>query len=491
MRTHTLKLFGLSTALVMLTVAVLTFVVGSSAQTGSGTVDPTTIDGKFLMGYQGWYACPGDGSALNKWEHWFEYGTIPSADTATVDFWPDTSELDESELCPTNSFLTRPDGSPASLFSSYNQKTVMRHFQWMQQYGIDGVFLGRFVSVVRDKSLDFFSFDNQVAQNVRAGAESYGRVFAMQYDVSGAPAASLVQDIENDWKYLVDVLKITDSPRYLHHNGKPVLEIWGFGFNDDSHTATPQEAQELISFFKNNPDLRYRVTLMGGVPAFWRTLNRDARPDPAWLPVYHSFDIINAFTVRVHDEASADNFMQRQMIPDLIDVQSYVKSHPGVKLEYLPNVQPGYSGRNVGFQQHDPNPGPLNQVPRNGGRLYWRQVYDIISAFQIAGIPANSMMIWGAQFDEVDEGLAMYKMAPTNAELPAQGAFDPSNLNPGRGHFVPLNADGYQLPSDWYLQLAGQAAKMLRGEIPLSATIPIQPTLALPASARNQLAEHP
>ena len=72
-------------------------------------------------------------------------------------------------------------------------------------------------------------------------------------------------------------------------------------------------------------------------------------------------------------------------------------------------------------------------------------------------------MVYGAMFDEVDEGTAMYKLAPTAAQLPAQGTF------------VPLNIDGYNLGSDWYLRLANQAGRMLRGEIPVTSSIPITP----------------
>jgi len=72
-------------------------------------------------------------------------------------------------------------------------------------------------------------------------------------------------------------------------------------------------------------------------------------------------------------------------------------------------------------------------------------------------------MLYVAMFDEVDEGTAMFKLAPTQAEIPAQGAF------------VPLNIDGYSLPPDWYLRLGGKATRMLRGEIPLSAIMPIEP----------------
>ena len=72
-------------------------------------------------------------------------------------------------------------------------------------------------------------------------------------------------------------------------------------------------------------------------------------------------------------------------------------------------------------------------------------------------------MIYGAMFDEVDEGTAMYMLAPTPYELPAQGTW------------VPLNIDGQALPSDWYLRLAGEATRMLRGDRPLQSSMPITP----------------
>src|SRR5207248_11660928 len=132
---------------------------------------------------------------------------------------------------------------------------------------------------------------------------------------------------------------------------------------------------------------------------------------------------------------------QTQIIPDLADTASH-------GLDYMPVIF-------TGFSWHNMNRGPLNQIPRNGGKFYWVQAYNAIAA--------GCSMIIGAMFDEMDEGTAMLKMAPTSAELPAQGTF------------VPLNIDGQQLPSDWYLRLADQASGMLRGDIPLQNQIPISP----------------
>ncbi len=36
----------------------------------------------------------------------------------------------------------------------------------------------------------------------------------------------------DDWKLLLEKMTITKDPAYLHHNGKPVVAVWGFGFSD-------------------------------------------------------------------------------------------------------------------------------------------------------------------------------------------------------------------------------------------------------------------
>jgi hypothetical protein len=400
-------------------------------------VDPTTMSNKLLMGYQGWFSCKGDGSVADNWVHWF-FNNTPTAANAQMDFLPDVSELSADELFATS--MTCSNGQPVKLYSPYLPQTVARHFKWMRDYGLDGVFLQRFLS---DLSGPVLPLRNQVALNVQAGAEEYGRVFAIMYDVSGYSTNNnaMFNELTNDWAYLVNVQHVTNSPAYLHHRGKPIVAIWGFGFNDGNHLASPQQAQAIINYFKSAG-----CTVMGGVPSYWRTLSNDSYTNAAWTPVYLSFDVISPWAVgRYGDDSGADTYAADVTAPDLAEC-----SANGV--DYMPVVFPGFSWHNL--QGGGPS-NPLNQIPRNGGNFYWNQIYNCVNT--------GCKMIYGAMFDEVNEGTAMYKLAPTPAQLPAQGTF------------VPLNIDGYNLPSDWYLQLAGQAAETLRGQIPLQSTMPITP----------------
>jgi hypothetical protein len=403
--------------------------VARAALPVSPDVDATTLDRKLMFGYQGWFGCPEDGSPLGAWEHWFRRGEPASAAALRVDMWPDVSELPSDERCDTP--LTLPDGRTAQVYSAYNPKTVDRHFQWMQQYDLAGVFLQRFT--VRLDSAPVRGFRDAVAVNARTAAESHGRVFAIMYDISGHPRESLVHAIERDWIHVVDELHLTESPRYLRHRGHPLLAIWGFGFVD--RPATPEQATELIEFFKNNPDPRYRVTLLGGVPARWRTLARDSQSDPKWAEVYRAFDVLSPWTVgRFSDARGIDRFYADDVAKDRLETRR-------LGIDYLPVVFPGFSWHNM-------NPtAPFNRIPRQGGRFYWRQVERALAA--------GNTMLYGAMFDEVDEGTAMFKTAPSARDAPSEVAT------------VTLDADGEQLPADWYLRLAREAQRRLRSNPPL------------------------
>lgn len=408
-----------------------TVVTPTSTPNPYGTINNSTYYGKVIIGYQGWFRCPGEGSEYDSWDHWFE--GPPSIQNFNVDFWPDVSELTEDELCDTG--FKDAQGNPMYAFTSYNPLTVLRHFKWMGEYGIDGVELERFASVmvepVRGKDQD------KVLENVLMAAETYGRVFYIQYD--GIEKGNM-EAIKEDWMDLVDEMGLTSSPAYLHHNGLPVVGFFGIGFK--GRGFTPEEAQDLIDFFKHNPNPKYRATILGGVPTYWRTLSTDSATDPAWTGVYHSLDIINPWHVNsIYDNSSADWVLQNVIIPDLEETRN-------LGIDYMPVILPGFSWNNMMGDGY-------NKTPRDGGTFLWKLAYNLIAQ--------DVDMIMIAMFDEVDEGTAIFKLVETSDQLPEGDVL------------IPLDVDGYPLPNDWYLLLAGRITQMLRGEVPLTQEIPDLP----------------
>jgi hypothetical protein len=404
-------------------------------------VDASTLKGKVIFGYQGWFGCLNDGSDAGTWVHWFRYNSDPVGTNLTVDLWPDVSELSPSEICPTKMHMA--DGSTAGLFSDYNEQTVLRHFQWMEQYGLDGAAIQRFVSPLVDPQQ--LRVRNDILAHEIRGAEMYGRVFYIEYDVSDDSAPDYTGLIRHDWADLVDRLHITDSPAYLHENGKPVVELWGYGVKDATH-STPQQAQAAIDIFHQPSAPQYGATVIGGVPSYWRTLNQDSEGDAAWAAVYRSYDVINPWAVGRYETLSqSDAYLETVTIPDLKTTAAHGQ-------EYMPVIFPGFSWGNL-------YPGsPYNAIPRQCGKFYWHQAYNVVSA--------RAPTIFVAMFDEVDEGTAMFKLSAHRSDLPQDASL------------VALDADGCNLPSDWYLRLGGETGKMLRGETPLAKDIPIPPGTA-------------
>jgi hypothetical protein len=405
---------------------------------GESAVDASTIVGKFMLGYQGWHQCPNDGSSETTWRHWF--GSAPP-NQPLVDYWPDVSELTPDERFDTG--LTLPNGQPAYLFSDYKMATVVRHFEWMKANGMDGVMLQRFCSELSSNHM--FTVRNQVTRNVMAGAAATGRVFNIMYDISGQDATTLVATIKNDWQYLVDTIGVTSSSRYLRQAGKPVVSIWGFGFSD--RPGTPADLANLLDFFHNNPNPAYQATVIGGVNNDWTT-------NATWASTLTGFDIISPWAVgrykmsSASDTTSVSNWINSHTVPDL----TYANQHG---LLYLPVIFPGFSFHNQDSAK------PLNEIPRYGGHFLWQQAYNTLIAEQNAGAP---LMMYGAMFDEVNEGTAFFKQATSSDGWP-------SGLT-----MVPLDTDGYsQLPSDWYLQVAGKVTSMAHGSAPLSQTMTITP----------------
>lgn len=393
---------------------------------------------KIMMGYQGWFLCQGDNSAPNRWVHWFNSAGNPSAEEIGIDFWPVMDEY--KDTYPTN--MTYEDGSIARLYSAYDSSTINLHFKWMRDYGIHGVYLQRFLGPVASRG-DLFESRNKTLQNVIGAADIYDRHFAVMYDISGvADDGQLYNKLISDWEYLVDTYDVLNKKGYVHKDGRPIIAIWGIGFSDRG--LKPATFEQIIDYFHNTAESKYQAYIMGGLPSRWRTLEGDSESDPAWRDVYNSLDMISPWTVgRYSDKSGIDNWKTTRIIPDLATCTTN-----GV--DYMPVVWPGFSWKNI-------NDGPLNQIKRDGGNYFWRQVYNAVDA--------GCEFIYVAMFDEVDEGTAMFKLAEKKSQVPVEI----------QDRIVTLDADGYDLPSDWYLSLAGEAQKMLEGRIELTNAIPITP----------------
>ena len=388
-------------------------------------VDTRTLTGKIMCGYQGWFSAQGDGDARG-WTHWGgRNGFQPGS--CNIDLWPDVSELDMDERYTTP--FRHTNGEPAEVFSASNRKTVLRHFQWMQETGIDGVFVQRFITDLSNpKGARHF---NIVLNHCREGANFFGRAYAIMYDLSGLKGGQM-ERVKEDWKLLVDRMQIATDPAYLHHTGKPVVVIWGFGFND-GRKYTLAEGLELVKFLKDDPQYG-GCTVMLGIPTYWRTLDHDCVNDSVLHELILKADIVSPWTVgRYSSPAAAVKYATETLKPDLQWCQERGK-------EFMPVIFPGFSWHNMNSRS------PSDQIPRLKGRFLWTQFAEAKKA--------GCTMIYQAMFDEVNEGTAIFKCS--------------NNPPEGISEFVTYEG----LPGDYYLKLVGRAARVLRGETALGEELP-------------------
>ena len=394
---------------------------------GGGSGD---IIGKIYAGYQGWFNCYGDSSPVARWRHW-SAGTYqsnadaPAPGYISFELYPDVREY--TNLYQTN-LGNLNNGQPAKLFSSYSEQTVNKHFEWMQTYGIDGAALQRFGGELADPV--FKSNRDSIAAKVKAASEAYGRKFYIMYDISGM-GSNFDTILKNDWTgTIAGTLNLTASGAYAKQDGKPVVCIWGIGFNDRPGDAT--QSLNLVNWFKAQG-----CYVIGGVPTQWRKCTDDSKA--GFENVYKAFNIISPWSVgRFGDQAGADQFKNNQLVPDL----SYCNANG---IAYQPVMFPGFAWSNW-------NGGTRNQIPRQHGDFMWRQAYNIKSL----GISTGYI----AMFDEYDEGTAIAKAAEN------------SSVIPNNQYFLTLDADGVACSSDFYLRLSGDITRMFKGQIPFTATHP-------------------
>lgn len=261
----------------------------------------------------------------------------------------------------------------------------------------------------------------------------YDRAIAVMYDLSGMKADEYITVIE-DGKKLIDTYKLnkkTENENYLFHNEKPLMAIWGVGFNDGRKYGLT-EIEKLMDFLKNDP-VYGGCSILLGVPTWWRELKFDTQSDSKLHEVIKKAAIIQPWFVGRYNEDTYPHYQQR-----IKDDIAWCKQY---KLDYVPVVFPGFSWKNM-----RPND-PFDAIPRNKGSFFWKQL--------VGGIEAGAEMLYIAMFDEIDEATAIFKVGK---ESPV-----------GKSRFVPYEQD---IPSDHYLWLTGQAGGTLKKEIPFQKGIP-------------------
>lgn len=328
-----------------------------------------TMKGKVMVGYQGWFRTPNDLEGRG-FIHW----GAPTRGHFNIDMWPDVSEYPPHTL-ERAADVKLKSGKPAYLFSSTWPEVVDVHFRWMREHNIDGAYVQRFIS-----GASAGKRPEWVLANVRRAAQRHGRLWAIEYDVSGGTDESALQILQDDWKFLVDTCGILKDPNYAREGDRPVVFLWGFSV--PGRACTPPVANAVVDFFKSDPKYGGNYVIGGGHGS-WRKASAE------WQEHFRKYDSMLVWMSQAYKE-------------DLEDFK-------GLGVTYLPHVKPGFSWANM---QRIPTGDPMAYTPRDGGRFYWK----LLSGVAQAGCDR----LFVGMFDEYDESTAIMPMSDDAPPTPVQ-----------------------------------------------------------------------
>ncbi len=374
----------------------------------SKTMRAGDVVGKITVGYQGWFACPGDSAPIDAWWHWSENESNPPApDNMGLKSWPEVSMYTTTFE---TDFTNLGNGKPAALFSSYTDQTVNIHFKWIHNDGIDCAALQRFNPTGGEGP----TRDSMAAKVNRAAIANWVKFYIM-YDVSGW--INMCTQIKTDWTNKMSAY--TSSPAYAYENGKPVVCIWGFGFDDGNHPWVADTCINVISWFKAQG-----CYVIGGVPTYWRTSTNDSYAD--FTSVYDSFNMISPWMIgRIGDITDENLFYTNITQAD----QAYCNAKG---IAYQPCILPG----------------DMQAGQRDNGNFMWTQFYNEIKD--------GCQGIYISMFDEYNENNEILNTADSYLSRPSDYKF------------LTTSSGGTYISPDYYMRLTGAGGKMLKGLIPLS-----------------------
>mgnify|MGYP003556354177 CR=1 FL=1 len=451
----------------------------------------TTYKGLVMAGYQGWFGTPGDGcSHADHWNtEWYHYRENdmfkPGVLRNSIDMWPDMTEYEVRY----DTDFRFADGSVAQVFSSYDESTVLLHFKWLKEYGIDGVWMQRFVGEVIDNP-DGKDHFNKVLANAMKGSDQYQRAIGVMYDLGGYNPYRY-EKVLADAQFLYDTYASTQK-YYIHENGKPMLALWGVGFNPTERGYSNEDIQMLVDALQEQG-----WSIMLGVTTYWRAGGGDTYT-PGKLSLHKLIKDVDAimpwYVGRFGDINGYDNGGNEGGFAGMVSKDLQWCQKEGVL--YVPHCHPGSSDLNMHPY--------YTRNSRVKGDFFWHQLHNCIKR----GCEA----IYIAMFDEIDEGTAIFKCmhkseVPSNdADINYYVVYNPKNEKVSYANMngfaasttstvfmasqlvEPEPTDGWcrsedelgitfegiddDLPTDHYLWLTGQAGKMLRSQISLQSSQP-------------------
>ncbi|MDY6069322.1 MAG: glycoside hydrolase family 71/99-like protein [Opitutales bacterium] len=397
-----------------------------------------TLYGTAYAGYQGWFRAEGD-SFVKKGGDWDAWGKhkhgAPADGYAAFDIWPSMGEYEIKY--PTG--FTNPDGTVAEVYSALDYSTVDLHFKWMRDYHTGGAIVQRYYISIGRKDKD------KVVDHCLKAAKKYGVGAYFMYDLTGMPQGKVADRLISDWKNMANSYMADKDTPYLFHNGKPVVIIWGLGFNDRHFAFETTDLEKFLNFLKN--DEKYgNCYIIFGVPTFFKELKHDCHNKPLLHEMMKKYaSAVSPWNVGRYVRSKKD--------PDMLSIRySGINLNYEQKtlediewcddnnLDYLPVIHPGFSWHNTRLLGK--YRGIFNEIPREKGKFIW----DMASL----SVKAGAKALFVAMFDEVNESTAIYKCTNTPPK-------------PEKCKFLDMEG----LPDDYYLKLVGNMPKMIKAQKPL------------------------